>query len=63
MKVHDVIPGIPGIPVSDIDAAHTEAVNRGFDIVHPLTTEEWGVTRFFVRDPDGNVINITQHRE
>ncbi|GAA1537750.1 MULTISPECIES: VOC family protein [Brevibacterium] len=51
------------LKVDDIDAAYAEAVDRGFDIVHPLTTEEWGVTRFFVRDPDGNVINITAHRE
>jgi len=28
--------------------------------VHPLTTEAWGVTRFFVRAPDGNVLNIVQ---
>jgi len=28
-----------------------------------LTTETWGVRRFFVRDPDGHVLNILQHRE
>ncbi|SMX85374.1 hypothetical protein BSP239C_01762 [Brevibacterium sp. 239c] len=50
------------LKVDDIDAAHAEAVDRGLDIVHPLVTEEWGVTRFFVRDPDGNIINITAHR-
>ncbi|MDZ5445481.1 hypothetical protein U2F26_22575, partial [Micromonospora sp. 4G57] len=27
-----------------------------------LTTEPWGVRRFFVRAPDGNVINIAHHR-
>jgi catechol 2,3-dioxygenase-like lactoylglutathione lyase family enzyme len=31
--------------------------------VHPPTTEPWGVRRFFVRDPDGNVVNIVQHRD
>jgi hypothetical protein len=31
--------------------------------VHPLTTEPWGVRRFFVRAPDGNVINIAYHRD
>ena len=35
----------------------------GYEIVHPLTTEPWGVRRFFVRAPDGNVINIVSHPE
>lgn len=50
------------VRVDDIDAAHEEALERGYEIVHPLTTEEWGVTRFFVRAPDGNVLNVVQHR-
>lgn len=29
--------------------------------MHPLTTEEWGVTRFFYRDGSGNVINVGMH--
>jgi hypothetical protein len=29
--------------------------------VHPLTTEPWGVRRFFVRAPDGTVINLVHH--
>lgn len=45
-----------------MDAAYEEAQRLGFDIVHPLTTEPWGVRRFFVRAPDGNVINIARHR-
>ena len=45
----------------DVEAAYEEAQRRGFDIVHPLTTEPWGVRRFFVRAPDGNVINIVSH--
>ncbi|MDN5721356.1 MAG: VOC family protein [Brevibacterium sp.] len=51
------------LKVDDIDAAYAEAQASDFEIVHPLTTEEWGVTRFFVRDPDGNVVNITAHRQ
>jgi catechol 2,3-dioxygenase-like lactoylglutathione lyase family enzyme len=47
----------------DIEAAYAEAQQLGLEIVHPLTTEEWGVRRFFVRAPDGNVINIALHRE
>lgn len=49
--------------VEDVDAAYAEALAAGHEIVHPLTTEEWGVRRFLVRAPDGNVVNIVQHRE
>ncbi len=51
------------VHVDDVDAAHADAMQRGFEIVYPLTTEPWGVRRFFVRDPAGNVINIVQHRD
>ncbi len=47
----------------EVEAAYEEAKRRGFEIVHPLTTEPWGVRRFFVRAPDGNVINIVSHRD
>ena len=45
----------------DIDAAYAEAQELGYDIVHPLTAEAWGLRRFFVRAPDGNVVNIVNH--
>lgn len=48
---------------ADVDAAYAEAQRRGYDIVHPLTVEPWGVKRFLVRDPDGNVINIVSHSD
>lgn len=54
---------VVSIAVDDVDAAHEEAVRRGYEIVHPLTTESWGVRRFFVRTPDGHVLNILRHRE
>lgn len=56
-------PGNPiiSVQVDDVEEAYANAIARGFDIVHPLTTEEWGVRRFFVRAPDGNVLNILQH--
>ncbi|MFC9898388.1 VOC family protein [Nocardia sp. NPDC127579] len=50
------------IEVDDVDAAHAEAVAAGFEIVHPLSDEEWGVRRFFFRDPQGAVINVLTHR-
>jgi catechol 2,3-dioxygenase-like lactoylglutathione lyase family enzyme len=49
------------IGVSDVDEAYAEAQRRGYDIVHPLTREPWGVRRFFVRAPGGAVINILAH--
>ena len=48
---------------SDVDEAYAEAQRRGYEIVHPLTEEPWGVRRFFVRAPDGNVINMVSHSD
>jgi predicted enzyme related to lactoylglutathione lyase len=45
----------------DVDAAYEEAQRLGYEIVHPLTDEPWGPRRFFVRAPDGNVVNIVHH--
>lgn len=50
------------IEVDDVDAAYEAARRRGAEIVHPLTDEPWGVRRFFVRDPNGQVLNILTHR-
>ena len=46
-----------------VDEAYAEAQRRGYDIVHPLTDEPWGVRRFLVRAPDGNVVNMVGHRD
>jgi predicted enzyme related to lactoylglutathione lyase len=51
------------VHADDVDAAYEEAQKLGYEIVHPMTTEPWGVRRFFVRAPDGNVINIVSHRD
>ncbi len=47
----------------DVDAAYAEAQEQDYEIVHPLTHESWGVRRFFVRAPDGTVINVVNHRD
>jgi predicted enzyme related to lactoylglutathione lyase len=47
----------------DVDEAYAEAQRSGYEIVHPSTEEPCGVRRFFVRDPDGNVINVVSHRD
>ncbi|EWT01296.1 glyoxalase [Intrasporangium oryzae NRRL B-24470] len=50
------------IEVDDVDEVHARAVAAGAEIVYPLTDEDWGLRRFFLRDPNGAVINVTQHR-
>ncbi len=56
-----VIPSV-SVQVDDVDEAYAAAVREQAEIVHPLTDEPWGVRRFFVRDPDGHVINVLSHR-
>jgi predicted enzyme related to lactoylglutathione lyase len=51
------------IKVDDVDEAWARAEERGYEVVHPLTTEPWGIRRFFVRAPGGAVLNIAQHDE
>ncbi|GAA3115372.1 hypothetical protein GCM10017687_30790 [Streptomyces echinatus] len=43
----------PGSGYSDCSSAAAD---------DPPTDEEWGVRRFFVRDPDGRVVNVLSHR-
>jgi predicted enzyme related to lactoylglutathione lyase len=47
--------------VDDVEAAHDAARAAGVDIVHPLSTEPWGVRRFFYRDSSGRVVNVGTH--
>jgi catechol 2,3-dioxygenase-like lactoylglutathione lyase family enzyme len=48
---------------AEVDWAYEEALRRGYDIVHPLTDEPWGVRRFFLRAPDRKIINISSHSD
>lgn len=56
-----VVPDL-SVEVDDVDAAYAAVRASGAEIVHPLQDEEWGVRRFFVRDPDGRVVNVLAHR-
>lgn len=49
------------LQVENLDQVYAAAVAYGAEIVYPLTTEPWGVRRFFVLDPDGNVVNVLEH--
>ncbi|MFD9077012.1 VOC family protein, partial [Streptomyces lasiicapitis] len=46
----------------DVDAAYAAMRASGAENVHPFREEEWGVRRFFVRDPNGRVVNVLSHR-
>lgn len=57
-------PAAPGISVevTDVDAVHARAVERGLEIAYPLRDEDWGVRRFMLREPGGTVVNVLSHR-
>lgn len=50
------------VEVEDVDAVYAAVVRGGAEIVYGPADEEWGVRRFFVRDPNGRVINVLSHR-
>ena len=49
------------IEVDDVDEIYRRAKAGGYDIIHDLTDEPWGVRRFFVVDPVGKVLNVLSH--
>ncbi|MFX4294633.1 VOC family protein [Streptomyces bohaiensis] len=51
------------VEVADVDAVHAAVRESGAEIVLDLRDEEWGVRRFFVRDPNGKVVNVLSHRD
>ncbi|MEU6660960.1 VOC family protein [Streptomyces sp. NPDC046821] len=56
-----VVPDL-SVEVEDVDAAYEAVRASGAEIVHNLRDEDWGVRRFFVRDPEGRVVNVLGHR-
>lgn len=50
------------VEVADVDEVHARLLAAGAEIVHGPRDEEWGVRRFFVRDPTGRVVNVVSHR-
>ncbi len=55
-----VLPNL-SVEVDDLDEALERARSFGAQIEYGPVKEPWGVRRFFVRDPAGNVLNILQH--
>ncbi len=44
--------------VSDLENGYEMALREGLDIVHPLRHHRDGSASFYIRDPDGNVIQL-----
>ena len=49
------------IEVENVERVYRRAQEMGFEIVYPLTQEPWGLQRFFVRDPFGKIVNVSEH--
>lgn len=47
--------------VDDLAAAHTRALRAGAQVVHEPKSQPWGRSARY-RDPDGNVIELTESR-
>lgn len=49
------------IEVDEVDQVYEHMKASGFEITYDITYEDWGVRRFFVRDPFGKIVNILSH--
>ena len=49
-----------GFKVDDVDAAFNELVAQGAPPVVPPTDRFWGQRTAYVRDPDGNLVELAQ---
>jgi predicted enzyme related to lactoylglutathione lyase len=49
------------IEVDDLDRVHDAVLSMGAEITYGPITEPWGMRRFHMRDPAGNLINIATH--
>jgi uncharacterized glyoxalase superfamily protein PhnB len=49
------------LEVADVDAAYRSALAEGLAVTRDIHDEPWGLRRFFVRDPTGQIINVASH--
>jgi len=49
-----------GFKVEDVDAAWADLVGRGIPSVCPPRDRTWGQRTAYVRDPDGNLVELVQ---
>jgi predicted enzyme related to lactoylglutathione lyase len=48
-----------GFYVRDLTTLHDELANAGIPVIHPPREEPWGLTSRY-RDPDGNIVGLTE---
>lgn len=46
------------IGVDDLDSTEVAVRAAGAEVVYGPVTEEWGLRRFYFRDPAGNLVNV-----
>lgn len=63
MRQDATAPTVPAvtIEVQEVDRLYERVQRAGYEIVYPVSDEPWGVRRFFVKDPDGTVLNVMSH--
>lgn len=49
------------IEVDNLNEVYKRVQASNLTISYPLTTEPWGIRRFYVVDPFGKTINLTEH--
>lgn len=49
------------VEVDDLDTALSKVHEAGIAVEYGPVSEPWGVRRFYVRDPMGQLVNILQH--
>ena len=49
------------VEVDDLEEAKRRVLDAGLAIEYGPAKEEWGVRRFYVRDPFGRLVNILAH--
>lgn len=50
------------IEVADVDKLYEKAKLKNIDIIYEIADENWGVRRFFVKEPNGATLNFLTHR-
>lgn len=49
------------IELPDVDQMYKRAKEFGHEVVYDIRNENWGVRRFFVKDPNGATLNLLTH--
>jgi catechol 2,3-dioxygenase-like lactoylglutathione lyase family enzyme len=49
------------IEVDDLDAMLEKVRQAGYQVDYGPADEPWGVRRFYLRDPEGRLVNVLTH--